>query len=70
MLGGKVRLLSDPELKVIREYKMEMPGGAMANMGYVVVDSRGEIVARQVDGLFGTRAGKITGLLTESQRQP
>jgi len=54
LLEGKVRLLRDEHLGMIRAYQMEMPGGAIANMGWVVVDRNGNIKRRQVDAAFGT----------------
>jgi len=53
LIEGKFRLLGDPDLKVIRAYQIEMPGGAMANMGYVLVDGQGKIRKRQIDPVFG-----------------
>jgi peroxiredoxin len=53
LIEGKFRLLGDPDLKVIRAYQIEMPGGGMANMGYVLVDAQGKIRKRQIDPVFG-----------------
>ena len=53
LIEGKFRMLGNPDLKVIRAYQMEMPGGGMANMGYVLVDGKGKIRKRQVDPVFG-----------------
>lgn len=52
-LGGALPLLGDPDLKVIKAYGMEMQGGGMAAMGYVVVDAQGRIAERLLDPSFG-----------------
>lgn len=53
LIDGKVRLLRDSDLRVIKDYGMEMVGGGMASMGYVIVNGGGEIVERKTDPLFG-----------------
>ncbi|GEM_PF-3479655 len=52
-------------MTVIRAFKMDAVG--MANMGYVVVDGKGEIIARQVDPLFGTRTDKFWELVSQCE---
>jgi peroxiredoxin len=52
-------LLSDPQMSMIRAYGMKGDGMAMADMGYVIVDKRGRIRARESDRRFGDNVAAI-----------
>jgi len=71
LLGSALPVLSDPDLKVIRAYKMEhnMGGETVGNMGYVIVDARGVVRQAVVDPLFGRHADAILKSL-RGQQQP
>lgn len=63
-------LLLDRQLKVVRQYDMEVkPGQPMGGMqgfpqmGYVIVDGSGRIRAQRVDLEFGKHADQILDLL-------
>lgn len=62
LLNGAFTLISDPELKIIRQYDAEMANmGAfpMADYWYFVIDRNGQIRERVHDPLFGQSAGKM-----------
>lgn len=59
LIDGRIRLLYDSDMSVIRDYDMVMLGGGMASMGYVIVDGEGNIVERTVDPLFGYNVPKM-----------
>ena len=63
LVNGRVRLLLDADLRVTKALEMEMVGGGMPAMGYVVVDGEGQIVAREVDPLFGYNVPEIRAVL-------
>jgi len=46
-------ILSDPRLEVIRRYGMKGQGMEMADLGYVVIDREGRILAQRIDRDFG-----------------
>jgi alkyl hydroperoxide reductase subunit AhpC len=54
-------MLSDPDLRVIRPYKMEheMGGVTVGDMGYVIIDREGRIRKHAADPLFGRSADAI-----------
>ena len=58
-LGLHFPLLSDPLAQVIRQYRMFNPPMSMAQMGYVLIDGRGRVLARVVDAFFGTHSEAI-----------
>lgn len=62
-LGGTIRVLSDPPMRVIYRYGMKGRDMAMADMGYVVIDRAGVIRARRIDRQFGDHADEIVGIL-------
>ncbi|MGA0276074.1 MAG: hypothetical protein ACO3L6_08590 [Dehalococcoidia bacterium] len=59
LINGKIRLLYDEDLSVVNSYHMEMVGGDMANMGWVLVDGTGKVVERNMDPLFGYNVPKM-----------
>lgn len=64
VLNGAFRLLSDPDLSVIRQYQMEMLGGSpMADRGYVIIDGKGVVRAQSLDSDIGSHAQKILAQL-------
>jgi peroxiredoxin len=58
-LGLHFPLLSDPLAQVIRQYRMFDPPMSMAQMGYVLIDGHGLVLAREVDASFGTHSAAI-----------
>jgi len=58
-LGLHFPLLSDPQARVIRQYRMFNPPMNMASMGYVLIDARGRMCARAVDPYFGAHSEAI-----------
>ena len=62
-LGLQFPLLSDPQMRVIRQYNMKGASMRMANMGYVIIDARGRIRARQIDSQFGENADDILAIV-------
>jgi len=66
-LGLPFPILSDPDMSVIRAYGMKGNGMDMADMGYVVIDKRGRIRARQIDREFGDHIGDIVRVLREAK---
>lgn len=46
-------ILSDPGMQVIQRYGLKGEGMKMADLGYVVIDRTGRIVARRTDREFG-----------------
>lgn len=69
LLGGAFPLLSDPDLRVIRAYKMEheMGGTTVGDMGYAIIDGQGRIRRLVMDPLFGQHADAVLQALTELQ---
>ena len=65
LIDGRVRLLEDSDLNVIRRYDMEMEGN-MANAGYVIVNGDGQIVERKTDPLFGNHVSDMLAALNRS----
>jgi hypothetical protein len=55
--------LYDSDLSVIREYDMEMIGGGMASMGYIIVSGDGQIIERKADPLFGYHVSDMLAIL-------
>jgi peroxiredoxin len=62
-LGLEFPLLSDPPMRIIRQYHMTGPGMNMAQMGYVIIDRQGRIRVRKVDRQFGEHAPDIRAIL-------
>jgi len=58
-LGLHFPLLSDPQAQVIRQYRMYNPSMSMAQMGYVLIDGHGRVLAREVDSFFGAHSAAI-----------
>ena len=58
-VGLHFPLLSDPQARVIRQYRMFNPPMSMASMGYVLIDAHGRVRAREVDAFFGTHSEAI-----------
>ncbi len=58
-LGLHFPLLSDPQAQVIRQYRMFDPPMSMAQMGYVLIDGHGRVLAREVDAFFGAHSAAI-----------
>lgn len=58
-LGVHFPLLSDPQARVIRQYRMFNPPKSMAQMGYVLIDAHGRVLARVVDAFFGAHSEAI-----------
>ncbi len=65
-MPGVFLLLSDPSLKVIRAYDIQMPGSEMANMGYAIIDQEGRLRARVVDPSFGQHYDRIIDTLKKT----
>ena len=64
VLHSAFRLLSDPDLRVIRHYQMEMMGGSpMADRGYAIIDPRGIVRVQTLDSNYGDHASKILAQL-------
>lgn len=65
LLGGVLRLLSDPYLQVIRAFQMEheMGGETVGNMGYAIIDGQGTVREIVVDPIFGQHADRILASL-------
>lgn len=65
LLGGKITLLTDPDLRVIGAFQMQhsMGGATIGNMGYAVVNESGLIRAAVADPLFGRNADRILQVL-------
>lgn len=61
-------ILSDPRMEVIRAYEMKGAGMEMADMGYVVIDKRGRIRARQIDRRFGDNVETILRSVRDAKR--
>ena len=72
-LAGELKLpfplLSDPRMKVIRAYGMKGDAMDMADMGYVVVDRKGQIRTRQIDRLFGENVGMIVRAVRDARQR-
>lgn len=65
-IGATFPFLSDPELKVTKQFDMQLregwPMGGMGSfpeMGYVIVDGKGVIRAQRVDVYFGDASPQI-----------
>jgi peroxiredoxin len=58
-VGLHFPLLSDPDARVIRQYRMFNPPMSMAQMGYVLIDAHGCVQARVVDTYFGAHSAAI-----------
>ena len=58
-LGVRFPLLSDPQARVIRQYRMYNPPTSMAQMGYVLIDVRGRVRARELDPFFGAHSATL-----------
>lgn len=65
LLGRKITLLTDPDLRVIGAFRMQhaMGGATIGNMGYAIVDGSGTVRTAVVDPLFGRNADQILGVL-------
>lgn len=70
MSGTTLPVLLDPELTVARQYDMlpkpGQPMGGMtgvAQMGFVIVDTRGIVRVQRADIYFGQHAGQILEIL-------
>jgi len=68
-LGLPFPILSDPRMEVIRAYRMKGEGMEMADMGYVIIDRKGNIRARQIDRRFGENIGMIVEALRQAKSQ-
>ncbi len=68
LLNGAFTLISDPELKIIRDYDVEMANMAspMADDWYVIIDKDGQISTRVQDTLFGQHADRILSALKKT----
>lgn len=62
-LGLEFPLLSDPPMRISRQYHMTGPRMNMAQMGYVIIDRQGRIRVRKVDRQFGEHAPDIRAIL-------
>jgi peroxiredoxin len=62
-LGLQFPLLSDPQMRVIRQYDMKGQGMQMADMGYVIIDRQGRIRVRKIDRQFGAHARDILAII-------
>lgn len=67
LLGRKITLLTDPDLRVIGAFQMQhsMGGATVGNMGYAIVDASGTVRAAVVDPLFGRNADRIIQTLRD-----
>lgn len=65
-LGGAIRVLSEPSMRVIYRYGMKAHNMAMARMGYVLIDRAGMVPAREPEPRFGERVDDIVAVLRES----
>jgi len=63
MLDSKIPVLSDPSMEMIRAYQMKGEGMEMADLGYVVIDTKGRIRARKIDRKFGENAQDLIRVL-------
>jgi peroxiredoxin len=65
LLGGKITLLTDPDLRVIGAFQMQhrMGGATVGNMGYAIVDRNGMVRTAVVDPLFGRNSDEILQVL-------
>jgi len=66
-------LLRDPDLKVAKQYDMQLRGdwpmgmmGDYPEMGYVIIDMKGVIRWQRVDLNFGDHAGDIVAVLKQA----
>ena len=62
-LGGDFRVLSNPSMDVIYRYRMKGEHMPMADMGYVLIDRTGRIVAQRIDRQFGDHAEEVVAQL-------
>ena len=62
-LGLGFRVLSNPSMDVIYRYWMKGEHMPMADMGYVLIDRAGRIVARRINRRFGAHPGEIVAQL-------
>lgn len=62
-LGLTFPLLSDPPMRIIRQYRMTGQDMNMAYMGYVIIDRQGRIRARKVDPQFGEHVKDMLAIL-------
>ena len=72
--GASYPLLSDPDLKVVAQFDMQLrPGWPMGGMGrfpamgYAIVDRKGVIRAQPVDVYFGINGDEIVRLVQALQ---
>lgn len=56
-------LLSDPHMRVIRQYDMKGQDMQMAAMGYVIIDRQGRIRVHKIDRQFGEHARDILAIV-------
>jgi peroxiredoxin len=56
-------VLSDPSMEVISGYGMQSRKMLMADMGYVLIDTRARIRVRRIDRQFGEHASEIVEAL-------
>ncbi len=68
-LGLPFPVLSDASMEVIQAYRMKGEGMDMADLGYVIVDRKGRIRARQIDRRFGENFGMIVRALRQAKGQ-
>ena len=68
-LGLTFPILADVSMDVIRAYQMKGEGMEMADMGYVIIDRKGNIRARQIDRRFGENIGMIVEALRQAKSQ-
>jgi peroxiredoxin len=62
-LGLQFPLLSDPQMRVIRQYGMKGERMQMADMGYIIIDRQGRLRARQIDRQFGEHGRDILAIV-------
>lgn len=62
-LGLGFRVLSNPSMDVIYRYRMKGEHMPMADMGYVLIDRAGRIVAQRIDRQFGEHPDEILAKL-------
>lgn len=60
-LGLTFPLLSDPPMRMIRQYRVTGQDMNMAYMGYVIIDRQGRV--RKVDPQFGEHAKDMLAIL-------
>ena len=62
-------ILSDPSMGIVREYGMYSEQMRMPEMGYTVIDKRGQIRAQEVDRRFGENVKDVLEALRKAKNR-